>query len=86
MASLPAFKIDKEIPHDGRGSARENFFPFPDMKVGDSFLMPFGLKTPRGTPISASTLSSAAVSYGRKHGVKFSTRTVDGGIRCWRIA
>lgn len=82
----PAFKIEKDVPHDGRGSARQNFFPFPDMEVGDSFFMQFGLTTPRGTPISASILSSAATSYGRANNRKFSTRTVDGGIRCWRIA
>lgn len=84
--ATPAFKIDKDVPHDGRGAAKENFFPFPDMQVGDSFFMPFGLSTPRGTPITAQTLGSAAVSFARKHGRKFSTRTVDGGIRCWRIA
>lgn len=65
-------RIEKGVPIPGR-------FPFEQMEVGDSFAVPSGV--PR------TTISIAALRYGRKHGAKFTTRTLpDGTIRCWRTA
>jgi len=62
--------IDKGIPLPSR-------FPFSQMQVGDSFLMP--------STVSRPTLSLYAGRYGKKHGMKFVTRKMpDGTIRCWR--
>jgi hypothetical protein len=63
-------KIEKGIPLPCR-------FPFEQMEVGDSFAVP--------PDVHRTTVSIAALRYGRKHGAKFSTRkTPDGTIRCWR--
>jgi hypothetical protein len=62
--------IDKGVPIPNR-------FPFAQMQVGDSFVMP--------TTVSRSILSVYARRYGDKHNMKFTTRQMpDGAIRCWR--
>ncbi len=67
MKMLP---IDKNVPLPAR-------FPFEQMEVGDSFVVPSGMHR--------TTVSIAALRYGRKHRMKFITRKMpDGTIRCWR--
>ena len=62
--------IDKNIPLPSR-------WPFKQMAVGDSFALP--------PSVPRTTLSIAAMRYGKKHNVKFITRKMpDGTIRCWR--
>lgn len=70
--------IDKGIPIPTRCHGRRGvrvLYPFPDMEIGDSFFV-------EG---SASSVESAASSYGKRTGRKFTTRYVDGGARVWRI-
>ena len=65
-------KVDKGIPFPQK-------YPFADMAVGDSFVVP--------PEVHRSTVSVAANRYGRKHGVKFTVRlTPDRTLRCWRVA
>jgi hypothetical protein len=65
-------KIEKNVPLPVT-------YPFAKMDVGDSFAVP--------PDVHRTTVSIAALRYGRKHDMKFSTRkTPDGTIRCWRIA
>lgn len=73
--------IEKGIPLPmgkcgGRG--RPAIYPFPDMQVGDSVFIP-GQKVGGGAYGSARSIS-------RRLGFKFAARTVEGGIRIWRIA
>lgn len=64
-------RIDKHIPLPVR-------WPFPDMKIGDSFLVP--------NDVARSTVNVAARRYGDKHNMKFTVRlTEDRTLRCWRI-
>lgn len=63
--------IDKGVPLPRR-------YPFADMQVGDSFLVPEGVKR--------SNVSVAAKRYGDRHGAAFTVRKVPEGLRCWRIA
>lgn len=66
-------KIESGIPiPEPRG--KEARFPFRDMKVGDSFL----------TKVEQRLVAAAASDYGRRNGIKFATRKVLGGTRCWR--
>lgn len=54
-------------------------YPFENMNVGDSFLVPEHLKR--------STITVAAKRYAEKHGWRFSVRlTDDRKLRCWRVA
>ena len=68
---MSEIKIDKGIPMPSLTR-----YPFDEMEVGDSFLVPSDNRT------SVSTLVS------RNHnGKKFSLRKMtDGTYRCWRIA
>lgn len=64
-------KVEKGIPFPRK-------YPFADMAVGDSFALP--------PDIARTTVSIAAMRYGRKHGMKFVIRMVaDRTHRCWRI-
>jgi hypothetical protein len=65
-------KIEKGIPAPARGLEK---YPFPLMKVGDSFL----------TPTSNPNARNAAYMYGSRSGKKFVARQTDAGIRIWRV-
>lgn len=72
-------KIEKGIPVPSNGTKGE--FPFHEMDVGDSFLVPEGRKR---------SVSSAACYYsgprGKGSGKKFAVlRQKDGSYRCWRL-
>jgi hypothetical protein len=63
-------KIDKGIPIPNR-------WPFAEMKPGDSFAIPEGFQR--------QSVAVAAMRYGKKHKMKFSTRKMpDNTYRCWR--
>lgn len=49
-------------------------YPFPDMKVGDSYYDDDGMN-----------LRSAAWQFARRHGWKFITRREGEGVRIWRM-
>lgn len=70
--SEDAPKIESGIPMPG-GSGK---YPWDEMRVGDSFFVP-------GKSVSA----MGAVAGGRsaRHGGKYACRTVDGGVRVWRV-
>jgi hypothetical protein len=77
-------KIDKKvaIPHVMSGSKTPRVYPFPDMKIGDSFLIK-GEDTKR---IQHNIASSYFVFTKSKQLTwRFTTRIVEGGVRCWRI-
>ena len=63
-------KIESGIPMPAK-------FPFAEMKVGDSFLVPDGT--------NRSTVAVYANRHGKKTGTKFTLRRTPEGIRCWRI-
>lgn len=64
-------KVEKNIPLPAK-------FPFAQMQPGDSFLI-------EGT--KRHTVAVAAIRYGKKHNMKFSTRKqADGSFRCWRLS
>lgn len=66
-------KIEKGIPiPEGRGRATK--WPWRDLAVGDSFLM-------RGKTIRSAGAGEAA----RRCGIRLLARTVEGGVRVWRV-
>jgi len=73
-----SMKIEAHIPVPGPQAARQ-VYPFPDMRVGESFLV-----------LEADwikNLRSAAYMYARRHpGVRFTIRKYGEGWRLWRVA
>ena len=79
------FKVEKgiDIPQinvGGEGRSHLEKYPFLDLEVGDSFIVPLtGNKAANFRCLVAKKNSSP-------DGRRYTTRTVDGGIRVWRIA
>jgi len=69
MASI---KIDKTVPFP----APRGKWPFHEMEVGDSFLIPAGREK---------AAKASAWTYGHKHGIRFTVRQEKKGVRIWRI-
>lgn len=83
------FKIENGIPipppsHGGRAYK----YPFPDMKVGDSFAIPLANEQHRnGGDLAYARLKDASKRYEQRHGTKYRVRTrrEEGVVRCWRV-
>jgi hypothetical protein len=96
------YAIESGIPVPSvRHASRVQIYPFPRMKIGDSFLVPgtaemVFAKTVNRNDLTAaqrkarakySTVMSAACKFARHHKeYKFCARSVEGGVRVWRIA
>lgn len=81
------YQIETNIPLPSAksGGSTASVYPLSNMYVGDSFLVPM-------EPVTAEArrrVTAAASGYAARNkdaGVKFSIRTVDGGLRVWRVA
>jgi hypothetical protein len=65
-------QIEKGVPMPAR-----NKYPFAEMAVGDSFFV---------AGRSATEICGNISNARKKLGFKFTTRTVEGGVRVWRAA
>ena len=73
-----AIKIDKNIPmpNSGKKNVERSKYPFSRMKVGDSFF----------APCKMWTISASVGKYNKALAPKrFSARSIDGGVRVWRV-
>ncbi len=70
------FKIDKGVPLPKRQVKGTTKYPWPALKVGESFLIPGG---------SLTNLRSSCSAAGKRYNMKFTARLVDGGVRIWRV-
>lgn len=81
-------KIEKDIPppaYSRKTGARHARYPFAEMEIGDSILVPY----PTGTYDSkvAAAVRSSAYSFHRSHiGYSFVTQARSNGVRVWRVA
>lgn len=76
-----SYVIEKNVPMIGRKSPE--FYPWDQMEVGDSFLVPCSEEE---SVKVASRMSGVCSGRRQRHGQKYSVRKVDGGIRVWRSA
>jgi hypothetical protein len=67
------FEIEHDVPPPACASVRR--YPWREMAIGDSFVLP----APHSNPWAM------AANAGRKYGMRFVTRTVKGGWRIWRV-
>lgn len=77
------FKIEKNIEITKRKKRQRNNlkYPFNEMEVGDSFLVPVGDEDER---VVQRRLVSAC-KYKKVDGIKFKTRCLCDGVRVWRV-
>lgn len=74
---MSEFTIDKGIPVPKQvGTGRKTKYPFDLMEVGDSFFI-------KDTKVK--TISCSCGIYGKRLNRKFTSRTVEGGARVWRV-
>ncbi|MEE9532689.1 MAG: hypothetical protein V3W52_17055 [Syntrophobacteria bacterium] len=66
------YKIDKKIP--APGSSKD--YPFEKLEVGHSFLVPVE---------ESQDARNAAHTFKKATGWNFKTKSVEGGVRVWRI-
>lgn len=80
LVSATNYKIEKSVPVGGKGYQYNGprKYPFPSMEVGDSIFVP--------DQASSGTAANSAHAYGLKHGLRFASRSVEGGVRIWRTA
>ena len=76
--------VENGIPVPRKPQGRAPLYPFAGMQVNDSFFLACdGSPRPLVTRILV-----AARHYVAKHApsARFTTRRVEGGVRCWRVA
>jgi len=66
------FKVEKGIPVP----PVKNKYPWLQMEVGDSFFVP---------GVTCKEFRTQPSSAGRRYGRKYASRSVDGGVRVWRV-
>ncbi len=71
------YRVDKGMPISPCGG-RPPRYPYREMEVGDSFLIPNSDLVPSAT--------QSAHTHARRVGIKVTVRTVADGVRVWRIA
>lgn len=78
-----SIQIDKGVPIAPRKAIVARLYPFADLAVGDSFLVPAsGPEELRRVQLRL----SAAASHRRRRGKgMFTTRQEPGGVRVWRV-
>ena len=72
-------KIEKNVPMPSVNAGGFRKYPLGDMEVGDSLL------DVDATDTTSSKLRNAAKIYGRRNGMRFTSRKVDEGVRVWRV-
>lgn len=71
---MSEIKVESGIPMPSRSTGK---YPLKVMIKGDSFFIPADVTT---NYLQANLFSSA-----KRAGIKISTRSVDGGLRVWRV-
>jgi uncharacterized protein (DUF2249 family) len=70
------FAIENDVPTPHRSQGPRVSYPFREMKVGDSFVVPEDYEP---------QVRTSACAYGRRHGKIFTVRKRPEGIRVWRM-
>jgi hypothetical protein len=76
------YVVDKDVPIPAARGAYSKY-PFGDVEVGDSFIVPPGDIDPR---VVANRVQVAAKGFGRRNGMLFTTRSTSQGVRVWRVS
>ena len=74
---MRVIQVDRGIPLPRPRRDRRWKYPWLEMEVGDSFLVPDERNVLRMVRVGCST--------SRRHGMRFEARQVEGGVRVWRV-
>ena len=74
------------IPKGTRPGRRGTAFPFADMGVGHSFLIPFDPSGDEGKKLVDSWRRKVAAAKKKVEGAEYRTATMSDGLRVWRTA
>lgn len=77
--NIPEINDDIPLPPPGSSGGRKPIWPWKVMEIGESFLMP-------EDRIATNSAVRAASRAGKGTGRKFATRSVEGGVRVWRVS
>lgn len=88
MTENQLFKIEEDVPYSsGRSGAKLSRFPLADMKVGNSFVIPYEKRVIKGkehnSPKYGFNLKAANEQFAGK--AKFAKKREGTGIRVFRI-
>jgi hypothetical protein len=78
---MSKFRIEDNVPIPATTGKLQRKYPLSDLLVGQSFFVPRISDARR----ELMTISGAATRHGKKTGKMFVTRTVEGGVRVWRV-
>ena len=78
---MSKFQIEDNVPIPAMTGKAQRKYPLSDLLVGQSFFVPFTSDVRR----ELMRISGAATRHGKKTGKMFVTRTVEGGVRVWRV-
>lgn len=76
LTTASTFKIERGVPLPPRGT--QSAYPFSEMKVGDSFLVPLDGR-------KAVNIQHALWFSAKRKGVHILTRSDSQGVRVWRV-
>jgi len=76
-------KIDKNIPIPEVQKGRNIIYPFSNMEIGDSFLIPF--EDAKFIQPGMVRVREAVYRAQKKFRFNFAIRKVENGIRVWRV-
>lgn len=84
------YAIDKNIPMPDkipRGGAESTLpkYPFAEMEIGDSFLVPTDGTTSENQ-LARNRIGGSFRSGKMARFINIETRNVNGGVRCWRVS
>lgn len=83
-----SFMIESQIPLPPLHNNSVGKYPFDDMKVDDSFLVPCE-GSPADRAAVLNRIRQAARAWRRRRGNnahRFNCRSLSHGVRCWRVA
>lgn len=81
---MSEFKIESDVPLPAtRSAGRAETYPWRKLEIGESFMIPYGDRTPKEASLHA---SKRAFDAYQRTGRKFSCRRVPEGVRVWRVS
>lgn len=79
-----AFEIEHGVPMTTRRGRKGTEFPFLDMEVGSSFLIPCDVNDKKAMDSWRRKVATAKKKFLKSYEGKFQIATVEGGLRVWR--